>query len=184
MKKDDQNVNSQKISTAKKPRSTGPYKKDVYADFFAWSLLSQIEKHTAGVATAEAFAKKHNLTPSHLSRWKQRDDFRDNLHREQVFRIMEFKPDILHALTEQCIKHGKASDVELWLRYFEGWDSKNPVKTEPPVRFTPDDFKSMIEFLPPEKQHEHYVALARLRADMVVAEQRAKEQGIKTDYTL
>lgn len=155
-----------------KTKSRGPYKQDVFSEFVEWSVMTKKERVTSGIATAKIFAKKYKVHESHLSRWKQREEFRSYKEQRQRSKLQELTPDILEAFYKRCMKYGMSSDIELWLALVEKWDKKKVIEQKQDLQFGPNDIRVLIKHLPPEKQKHFYGTLVKLIADATEAEEK------------
>lgn len=132
-----------------------------------WSALDSRERKQSDFPTAKAFAKAHGIGADRLSKWKQRTNFRK--HRtEALRRKLDFEtPEVLYSLMRRCKKYGRASDVEFWLLYVEGFDRQDTLKRirERPPTLSPDDIRVLVSLLPEHKQQKFYEVLAELLAE-------------------
>lgn len=139
----------------------GPYRRDIFQEFIAWSAMTKEERKINGVATAKVFAVKHDVHESQLSRWTQRSDFPKLRMDKLRERWGEFTPEAFYALRKRIQRFGIGRDVELWLAFAEGWDRKQVIPPPPPA-FTEGDIRTLLEYLPKEEQLEFRRTLARL----------------------
>lgn len=173
MKKDKPNV-KKGDSDIESFNNREPYKKEVFSEFVAWSVLTNEEKGQIGIKNAKVFAKKHSIHESHLSRWKQRNDFHALKMESQRNKLRDLTPDVLAAFHKRCTKYGMGSDIELWLALVEGWDKKKVIEQKQELQFGPNDIRVLIANLSPEKQKFFRTTLARLLADATEAQERAR----------
>lgn len=106
-----------------------------------------------------AFAKKFGVAEKTLSAWKGHDTFHKSVEQKQRSWGSEKLPNVLAALYRRCIKYGFASDVELYLAYYAGWDRKQLDKYDG-RKYELGDLRSLIAKLPLEKQQQFYGTLA------------------------
>lgn len=140
----------------------GPYKKDIFKKFVEWSAMTDEEKVSCGIPNARAFASKHKLHSSQLSRWTQRKDFNTLKFERMRESWSEFVPEAFEALRKRIQRFGMARDVELWLAYTEGWDRKKAAEQRAPPSFTEDDIRNLLSFLPREEQIKFWQLIAKI----------------------
>lgn len=107
------------------------------------------------------FAKKYGVSANTLTGWKRRSDFIggvDSLQREWGVDVV---PNVMASLYRRCIKYGMATDVELFLAYYKGWDRKQMAKA-PSEKFDMDDIRALLAPLPQEKQDEFHSLIAQI----------------------
>lgn len=107
-------------------------------------------KYTAK-PTSTRFAEKYDVHINTLTNWKQRKDFNTAVNQKRNLWGLEKVPNVMAALYQRCLRYGMAHDVELFLAYYERWDRKAAI-ANPPVSFTPDDIRSIIDVLPEDRQ--------------------------------
>lgn len=128
--------------------------------------MTKEERKSCGIPSAKAFAAKHRLHESQLSRWTQRKDFNAlRVERFQV-KLAEFVPEAFEALRKRIRRFDIGRDVELWLAYCEGWTKKLAAqygeKMHSPPPFTENDIRALIAYLPAEEQLQFRQMLAKL----------------------
>lgn len=142
-----------------------PYRQETYNAFVEWSCLTAKEKKECGILTAKAFAKKHNVGESRLSKWKKRDDFSKAYGEAMRLKLTCDTSDVLEGLKDNCIKYGRANDVELFLLYVEGWDRKQALEKKEEVVLGQNDIRLLVDILPEEKRKKFYDTLTDLLAE-------------------
>lgn len=177
MKNIKQKINNVGGNIINKIDERGPYKQDVFEKFIEWSVMTKKEKNNIGITTAKMFATKYKINESHLSRWKQREDFGNHKEQKQQSKLQELTPDILEAFYRRCVKYGMSSDIELWLALVERWNRKKIIEQKKELQFGLNDVRALIKNLSPEKQKYYYQTIARL-----MAEATAIDEEQKNDY--
>lgn len=147
----------------------GVQKTDVFQEFVIWSCKSEDERMKEGLETQGDFAQKHNVTEATLSLWKSRDDFK-MLRGAFILEWGKRKtPTVLKSTYKQAVT-GNVFAQAIWLKYFEGFESKDsnaagaamgggPMLSENDVRF-------FISLLPEEKRRKYYDTLHELLAEL------------------
>lgn len=155
-----------------------PFKVELYNKFIEWynepstgEMKKQWPKH-------QDFAKAHKLNNGTLSQWKNREDFREKSNGIKEEWGRGRTPNVMSALYKRCVTYGMASDVELWLAYFEKWHVKQVIEHHEVHDFTKNDVFQMIKFLPKEKQKQFHDLIDKLisEADAAIASGQVANQ--------
>lgn len=134
----------------------GPYKEEVFEEYLNWMSLSTPEKQQLGITTGRDFARTHGISEDRLSKWKRQEGFQELVNERMRQRWNELTPNVLYALYIRCMKYGMASDVELWLAYFQDWTRKMVGKNKKAeVEFTQNDIRALLAPLSKDEQNKY-----------------------------
>lgn len=161
---------AQMVGPLERPEERDVKKKEAYVAFIHWTICTKAERKSQKLPSTQGeFAKKWDVLDCTLSEWKKRADF--ETLRGEMFRkkLAAEVPEVMADMRKRIKKIGKADEVELWLAYAEGWDKKKVLEIKPPLEFGDNDIRTMIALLPPEKQKEYYVTLAKLLSEAQAA---------------
>ena len=155
--------------TARKLEKRGgiqkPYKNDVYTRFIAWQALTSQERTLEGLPTGRKFAEHYGINENTLTLWKRRADFNELKREAQILKLSDETSDVLDGLKKRCIRYGMAYDVELFLLYVEKWDRKHVLEILGEIKLGDNDVRTLVNFLPEEKQKKFYDLLTELLAE-------------------
>jgi hypothetical protein len=76
------------------------------------------------VKTQKEFGEKYGVCENMLGIWKNKEEFRELVVRLRENWGKEKTSDILGGLYKKAVRDGNASEVKLWLQYFEGFAEK------------------------------------------------------------
>jgi hypothetical protein len=73
------------------------------------------------------FAKKFNVRPETLCAWKKDPEFWESIRDTLKLWGKDRIPDVLAGMYKKAISEGNATEVKLWLQYFDDWKEKSDV---------------------------------------------------------
>lgn len=118
-----------KIVNAKRGRPKKPHslvKQHVYEAFCEWAAKPTPLKEDK---TMQDFAKKWDVRPETLTRWKKKQDFWEKVAEWRITWARDKTSDVVHGLFKRAATRGEAAEVKLWMQLIEDWSEKAP----PPV---------------------------------------------------
>lgn len=87
------------------------YKVLEYIEFVKWTALPTFERNPE---TQGKFAKKYDMNEKQLSRWKNSNEFWEDVSRIRKAYMQDDFGDIIKALKKNIIKNGKGQDVKVY----------------------------------------------------------------------
>lgn len=115
--------------TAKKKKGRhGNEKIDVKELFKIWCSTPDADRIPL---TQGEFAKEHKVNEATLYRWKQDDEFWDDVQKLTRKWFRSRVPAVLKALANNAERHGDSPEVKLVVQYAEGW--KEATETSDPA---------------------------------------------------
>ena len=155
-------------------------KKDAFADFVRWSVLSTKERKQANLPpTQKAFAQYWQLDEATCVDWKKREDYKIQRADAIKLNLADKTPEVLNALYTRIKKYGMSFEVELWLAYVEGWDKKTILEHRDQVEFGDGDIRELISHLPEKEQQQFYDVITKL----LVQAEEAKSANLERKNT-
>ena len=142
-----------------------PYKNDVYGRFIEWIAMDTEERYNIKIKNLSAFAKKYGVKNGTLTLWQKRPEFLELKREAQILKLQLATSDVLTGLKKRCIRYGMAYDVELFLLYVENWDRKHVLEILGEIKLGDNDVRTLVNFLPEEKQKKFYDVLTELLAE-------------------
>ena len=117
-----------KVPIQKKPKIVGVSKTAERLEFIRFTALLRVFREKEwGFNSDDGFAKKFKLNTCTLCAWKKDPEFweaiRDTLKLWGKDRI----PDVIAGMYKKAISDGNATEVKLWLQYFDDWKEKSEV---------------------------------------------------------
>lgn len=147
----------------RKKGKTNADKYNIYIKFCEWFFAPASERE--GISTQGEFAEKYKVNMNTISRWKKRDDFKVIIKDKRKAWGQERTGNVVASLYKRIIKYGMAYDVELWLALIEGWDKKKVTELREKLEIGDDDIRSLIKYLPKDKQTQFYDTITKLLAE-------------------
>ena len=138
-------------------------KYNVYQKFCEWFFAPVSERN--GISTQGEFAKQNGVNINTITKWKKRDDFKGIIKSKRKSWGQERTGNVVASLYKRILKYGQAYDVELWLALIEGWDKKKVTELREKLEIGDDDIRSLIKYLPKDKQKEFYETITKLLAE-------------------
>ena len=103
-----------------------------YLDFIQWIATPNTLREPR---TQQELSKKFGVGQDTLSEWKNRSGFWANVKEKREDWGRDKTPNVIAALYNRIIKTGNASEIKLWLQYFEGWTEKTNLITSTKRKF-------------------------------------------------
>lgn len=121
-------IKKSKVPNQKKPRIVGVSKIAERLEFIKFTALPRVFREKEwGFNSDGEFAKKFKLNSCTLCEWKKDPEFweaiRDTLKLWGKDRI----PDVIAGMYKKAVSEGNATEVKLWLQYFDDWKEKSEV---------------------------------------------------------
>jgi hypothetical protein len=73
------------------------------------------------------FAKKFKVRPETLCAWKKEPEFWEGIRDTLKLWGKDRIPDVLAGMYKKAVSEGNATEVKLWLQYFDDWKEKSEV---------------------------------------------------------
>ncbi len=158
----------QNYSGSLQVQNNGNFKHAEFLLFARWMSLPDAGRKEWKLPTQGAFAAKHEISEDTLTLWKKKDEFWKLVDRFTRDWAKQFTPNIIKTLYKRAnkVENAHPKDTELWLRYIQGFEDKavETLKT-PKAMFAEDDVRTVIAYLPAEKQKFFYATINQLFAE-------------------
>ena len=111
-----------------KPRKIGIPKEAERLEFIRFTALPRVFREKEwGFNSDGEFAKKFNVNPGTLSEWKKAPEFWEGIRDTLKLWGKDRIPDVLAGMYKKAVSEGNATEVKLWLQYFDDWKEKSEV---------------------------------------------------------
>lgn len=117
-----------KGATQINPKKKPTEKKAEKLEFIRFTALPRVFRDKEWGFNSDAdFANKFRVNPGTLVEWKKDSEFIEGVMATLRSWGKDRLPDVLAGLYKKAIKDGTASEVKLWLQYFDDWKEKSDV---------------------------------------------------------
>lgn len=146
-----------------------PYKVDKYQEFVLWFAMPTYEREKLGIETQKEFAAYYHVNENTLTKWKDRPDFEPRVDHIQMQWGKEKTGDVILGIYRSAIKGNPMSQL-LWLQYFKKFSPKTTEEKVVKHEITVNDYRFLINSLPPDLREEHYGYFTKLLIDASAAQ--------------